>query len=314
MKNILLALVALLIISAGVYFLMSGDSSVDTTYQKPTTMDESSIPSDSLPTGSDMNPADEEVVKELERGEESLVGTSEEGTEISAYHFGTGEREILLVGGIHGGYSWNTALLAYEIVDWLKSSPEVIPKNIKVTVIPSLNPDGLAKVTGTTGRFSASSVSANEAERTEARFNANTVDLNRNFDCEWKQSGTWKNKTVSGGSQPFSEAETKALQLYVAKYKPHAVIAWYSAAGGVYASQCGDTTLPTTLSMTKTFAQASGYTPHEVFDYYEITGDMVNWFAKQNIPAISVLLSNYGDTELSKNKAGITAILTSLSK
>jgi hypothetical protein len=36
---------------------------------------------------------------------------------------------------------------------------------------------------------------------------------------------------------------------------------------------------------------------------------MVNWLAKNNIPAISVLLTNHQSTELSKNKLGVDAIL-----
>jgi hypothetical protein len=37
---------------------------------------------------------------------------------------------------------------------------------------------------------------------------------------------------------------------------------------------------------------------------------MVNWLAKENIPAISVLLTNHSDIEWTKNKAGIEAILS----
>ena len=47
----------------------------------------------------------------------------------------------------------------------------------------------------------------------------------------------------------------------------------------------------------------------EDFNFYETTGDMTNWLAKKGIPAISVLLTNHKDTEWSKNKAGIDALL-----
>jgi hypothetical protein len=169
-------------------------------------------------------------------------------------------------------------------------------------------------VTRATSTFTAADVSGTATIRTESRFNNNTVDLNRNFDCEWKTTGTWQNKTVSGGDSPFSEPETKALRDYVTKYEPSAVIAWYSAAGGVYASRCGDTTLPATLTLMNRFASAASYTAYEEFNYYEITGDMVNWFAKEEIPAISVLLTTHETTELAKNKAGITAVLEGLKR
>ena len=35
---------------------------------------------------------------------------------------------------------------------------------------------------------------------------------------------------------------------------------------------------------------------------------MVNWFAKEKIPAISVLLTNHTDTDWSKNLSGIKAL------
>ena len=67
-----------------------------------------------------------------------------------------------------------------------------------------------------------------------------------------------------------------------------------------------------TKSLTNRFAAAAGYSAHEEFDYYEITGDMMNWFAKLEIPAISVLLTTHDETELSKNKAGIEAVIKTL--
>ena len=72
--------------------------------------------------------------------------------------------------------------------------------------------------------------------------------------------------------------------------------------------------LPQTDTIAKTFAKASGYTAYESFDFYATTGDMVNWLAKENIPAISVLLTNHTSTEWSKNQAGVDALLKYYSK
>lgn len=245
----------------------------------------------------------------------TVLGSSVEGNPITAYHYGEGDTELLFVGGIHGGYEWNTTLVAYELMDYLQSNPTTIPKNIKVTVIPTLNPDGLKKVTGKTGRFIASDVSSSEVTVVAGRFNANTVDLNRNFDCDWKTEGVWQTKKVSGGTAPFSEPESKAMKTYIEAHKPQAVLAWYSSAGGVYASNCHNkSVLPETATIMKKFATASGYPAHESFDFYATTGDMMNWLAKNNIPAISVLLTNHTDTEWSKNKAGVLALLKHYTK
>lgn len=239
----------------------------------------------------------------------TVIGTSAGGNPITAYHFGEGEDEILFVGGIHAGYSWNTALVAYELMDYLEDNEDVIPDNVKVTVIPVMNPDGLEEVVGTTGRFTASAVPKDQKETIKGRFNGNNVDLNRNFDCQWQSSGVWQNTAVSGGSEAFSEPEAKAVRDYVEAHDIAGAVVWYSAAGGVYASNCKNGVSDKTKELTALYAKAAGYPAKAEFNFYEITGDMVNWFAKENIPAISVLLTNYSDPEWSKNRAGVEAVL-----
>ena len=69
-----------------------------------------------------------------------------------------------------------------------------------------------------------------------------------------------------------------------------------------------------TSAITDIYAKASGYPAHEEFDFYEITGDMVDWLAKNNIPAISVLLTTREDVEWTKNLAGIKALFEHYAK
>ncbi len=276
----------------GIYYFINSSNNVAVT-------NEPSISTSTLPV------ATTTPVNKLE----TVIGKSVESKDITAYHYGTGASEILLVGGMHGGYAWNTVLLAYQVMDYLKANPSVIPSNIKVTVIPVLNPDGLNKTVGTSARFVKADVPSLLSDTVSGRFNANTVDLNRNFDCDWQTTGSWQSRSVSGGSSAFSEPETLALKNYVEANKPKAVVAWYSAAGGVYSSNCHNGVLPETSKLTSAYAKASGYSANDDFDFYETTGDFTNWLAKINIPAISVLLTNHTDTEWTKNKAGIEALL-----
>ena len=243
-----------------------------------------------------------------EREPTSVIGKSVEGRDIVAYHFGQGDTELLFVGGIHGGYSWNTALVAYELIDHLESNADNIPANVSVTVVPALNPDGLYSVVKKEGRFKARDIPSG-ADTVAGRFNARDVDLNRNFDCDWKATGTWQSRAVSGGSAAFSEPESQAIQNYVEVNDPSAVVVYYSSAGGVFASNCHADVLPETLELTNEYAEASGYRAYEEFDFYSITGDMVNWLAGEGIPAISVLLTNHTDVEWDKNLAGVEALL-----
>lgn len=240
---------------------------------------------------------------------QTVIGQSVEGRDITAYRFGTGDTKILFVGGIHGGYEWNTALVAYELIEYLKATPSAVPANVQVSVVPVLNPDGLNKVVSPNGIFKGSDITATQAVQVSGRFNAHTVDLNRNFDCDWQPNAKWQSTTVSGGSAAFSEPESLAIKNYIESEKPTAVIVWYSSAGGVFSSSCHNGVLPETNTLTQTYAKASGYPAHESFDFYAITGDMVNWLAKNKVPAISVLLTNHTDTEWNKNQAGIDAIL-----
>lgn len=240
---------------------------------------------------------------------ETVIGTSVEGREIVAYHFGIGEQEVLIVGGIHGGYEWNTSLLSYELMEHFTTVGDSVPDALRVTVIPALNPDGLYEVTGKEGAFSQSDVSSDEATVVAGRFNANDVDLNRNFDCDWQSEGVWQTRAVSGGSAPFSELESSAVKAYIEQHNPAAVVVYYSAAGGVFASNCHNGVLEETTTLTNVYADASGYPAYEEFNYYEITGDMVNWLAKEEIPAISVLLTTHDDTEFQKNVTGLQALL-----
>jgi len=260
------------------------------------------------PTITDQEPLVKEVVPAVDKTK-TVLGVSAQGRDLVAYHYGDGAKEVIFIGGIHGGYSWNTVLVAYELMDYLAAGTSTVPAGVKVTVIPALNPDGLFATVGTTSRFAAAQVPASEDLRVAGRFNGNTVDLNRNFDCDWQANAKWQNKDVSGGTTVFSEPETLAVKNYIEQVKPAAVVVWYSAAGGVFASNCHDGVLPETAELTKLFARASGYRAYDNFNFYEITGDMVNWLAKEKIPAISVLLTDHKSTEWSKNLAGIKALL-----
>lgn len=298
MKNTIIIFLVVIVLGIGAYIFTRPSS--PTVYVKDVATDTEKTTQTPPPVASTTPPVDTT---------KTVIGNSVKGSAITAYHFGEGKDELLFVGGIHGGYEWNTVLVAYQLMDYLKANPNVIPKNLKVTVIPVLNPDGLNTVVGTTGRFSQADVSSSEKIVTSGRFNANTVDLNRNFDCDWKSTGVWQSKTVSGGSVAFSEPESQAIKSYVDTQKPIAVVVWYSAAGGVFASSCHNGVSDETKTITKKYAAASHYPAYESFDFYATTGDMVNWLAKNTIPAISVILTNHTDTEWSKNQAGVNALL-----
>lgn len=292
-KQILIGLVALLLIGGGAYWLINNGNT-----------EEANNPADTMPVEPDGGIGDGAVplddiltgdeTETLTYASETVIGKSVNGTDIVAYHFGNGSDEVLLIGGVHGSYSANTAELAEEFVAYFSDNESVVPEGVRVTVIPVVNPDGLA-AGGTTGRF-----------------NANTVDLNRNFGCDWAATSMWREQEVSGGNAPYSEPEAAAIRNYIEEVNVVGAVVWFAAEGKVYPSACEGTPSNESVTLAATFANAAGYGVEAEFDAYQINGDMTNWLADEGIAAISVLLTDRQGIEWDKNEAGVKALLEAL--
>lgn len=260
------------------------------------------IISDETPVAYDPQPSGEPAYE--------VIGRSVEGRAIESYTYGVGDTKLLLVGGIHGGYEWNSVLLAYVLMDYLDTRPEAIPPNVAVTVIPSLNPDGVFRVLGKEGRFAISNAPKSRETAVPGRFNVNGVDLNRNFDCKWASESTWRGNVVSAGTEAFSEPEAVALRDFVLRHRPAAAIFFHSKAGAVYASECHEGVLPETLDILAAYSFAAGYRSVESFDAYPVTGDAEGWLASLGIPALTVELHTHDELEWEENLRGVRALLS----
>jgi predicted deacylase len=239
-----------------------------------------------------------------------VIGRSTDGWPLQAYRFGDGDVQVALIGGIHGGYEWNSALLAYQVIDYFTTYPRRVPASITLTVVPVANPDGLGAVVGQSGPFSSAEI---EAAPRDSRLNGNGVDLNRNWDCNWSPTGRWGVRIVSGGTAPFSEVETRILRDLLTAGPMDAVIFWHSSVPGVYPGGCGGPT-PAARALAETYAEAAGYPQYDSFAAYPIAGDASNWLASQGIPAIIVELTDHVDTDWDQNLAGVRAVLWSLAR
>lgn len=228
-----------------------------------------------------------------------LIGSSVEGRPIESYTFGSGETDLLFVGGVHGGYEANSIRLAEAMIDEFQTKPELVPANITVHIIPVLNPDGYAKYLDPVTNHTDSAM----------RFNANSVDLNRNFGCKWAPESSWRGQTVSAGTAAFSEPEAVALRDYVSKTTPDAAIFWHSQANNVYGSECEEGVLTSTLTLMNTYATAGSYGAVPAFDAYPITGDAEGWLASIGIPAVTVELETRDSIEWTRNIAGTLAVM-----
>lgn len=218
-----------------------------------------------------------------------LVGYSVENRAIVARQVGNGERVLLLVGGIHGGWEGNTVTLINELITHFEENPDDVLSRLSILLIPVANPDGLIR-----GREEA------------GRFNANGVDLNRNWGCEWSKDARWRDQAVNPGEQPFSEPETRAIAALVRDLRPAVVLFYHSAAGGVFAGGCeGD---HGSMLMSQILGQATGYTYGQAFTAYPVTGTAASWVDGQGIPSADVELQSWTESEFERNLSGIMAL------
>lgn len=218
-----------------------------------------------------------------------IIGYSVQGRAIIARQIGSGPRALLLVGGMHGGWEQNTVTLINELITHFEQTPEDILPGMALVFVPVANPDGLLH------------------GQTEAgRFNANRVDLNRNWDCEWSPQARWRDQFVNAGERPFSEPETLALAAFVQELRPALALFYHSAAGGVFAGECnGD---HGSMLMSQILGQATGYTYGQVFSAYPVTGTAASWVDGQGIPSADVELQTQTQSEFERNLNGIMAL------
>jgi predicted deacylase len=233
------------------------------------------------------------------------LGLSTQRRPIEAYRLGDGEIRIAFIGGIHGGYEWNTILLAYQAVDFFAAHPEEVPETVSLYVIPTANPDGQYAVVGHGGRFVPAEVAS---DTLPGRFNGNGVDLNRNWSCGWVSDAFLGEQEVNAGSAPFSEVETRILRFFLTSPNMDAVVIWHSAKPGVFVGACEEP-LPKAETLAAVYAEAAGYPVFDRFDDYPVTGDASDWLSGAGIPAITVELSSHTATDWPQNLAGIRAVL-----
>lgn len=217
-------------------------------------------------------------------------GTSVEGRALTGLRIGSGSHVLMLVGAVHGGFEVNSIALIEALATHFQANPADLPPDTALVLIPMLNPDGVAR-----GRV------------LEGRFNANAVDLNRNWPCGWQAEAYFRNQVVSAGSQPLSEPETAALAALIQTLQPSAVLFYHAAASGVFAGNCGGEVGSEALSAA--VGTAAGYDFGAAFSAYPVTGTAPSWVNSIGIPSADVELASATDPEIERNLAGVLAAL-----
>jgi len=233
----------------------------------------------------------------LENGQHStVVGLSHGGRPIDVYTFGSGEREYLIVAGIHGGSEWNTVALANELIRYVNDHPEVIPSDSKLFIIRNMNPDGEAR-----------------AHDVDGRVNNLGVDLNRNFPtqnwkADWDRDGCWVWRQTTAGTYGGSEPETRTIMSFISTHSIQAVISYHSAALGVFPG--GVPWEADSIRLAKALAKETRY-PYPPLDTgCEYTGTLADWAVENGVgAAVDMELANHTDTDFDKNLKALKVLL-----
>ncbi|MBN1124929.1 MAG: DUF2817 domain-containing protein [Sedimentisphaerales bacterium] len=124
------------------------------------------------------------------------VGTSVQGRPIQITVLGNGSDTVFVMATIHGNEPAGTPL-SQKLIEHLSQRPYLL-RDKKVIVMPVANPDGMAR---------------------KSRFNANGIDLNRNFQADNRVN------TTTHGLTGLSEPESRAIDRVIRKYQPDRIIA-----------------------------------------------------------------------------------------
>ena len=212
---------------------------------------------------------------------ETLASTAY-GRPIRALTMGTGERRVLYSAAHHAN-EWLTATVllkfAEDYAEALRTggtiggvSAQSLSDAATISLVPMVNPDGVALVTG------AATPEEQEQARALSRnypnipfpdgWKANLlgVDLNLQYPAGWlmareikfSQGYTRPGPRDYVGRFPLSQIESQALYDYTERIDPNLVIAWHSQGEVIY-WQYGGIEVPGARELAERFASVSGY-------------------------------------------------------
>lgn len=228
------------------------------------------------------------VVREL------TLGTTVQGRPVQVVEYGNGPRKLVVVGNTHGGPEANTYHLAQQLVEHFRANPSDVPPDVRLAIIPTINPDGLAL---------------------NSRYNAAGVDLNRNMNTtldacpenDWQHTvyGAGGVLSDTGGPYADSEHESRLLQTYL--LDASGALFLHSNAGVVFPASCEH---PPSNALASLYAQAAGYTYTRFWQPYTIYGSMADWAGSLGIAAATPELVTATSSEFEQNLAGVRAVMT----
>lgn len=180
--------------------------------------------------------------------ERLVIGESVKGRPIVARRQGPDQaaHRLLVIGQVHGNEP-----AGKRIVSQLRRAATEPESATAIWTISTLNPDGAAR---------------------DRRYNARSVDLNRNFPVGWSRSTT-------SGKHPASEPESQAIMSFIAAVKPDGVMVVHQPLNSVLGyCESGGTKWAKIISRVSRVPLGQGCTRAG----YAYTGTMNEWFSTRH--------------------------------
>ena len=218
---------------------------------------------------------------------EVIYGYSSLGKEVKGYEIGNGPESVFLFGAIHGNEKGTRDLLERMVIE-IKLQPEMVSKDLRLIIIPVLNPDGFY-------------------DRTD-KLNGNGVNLDLNFETgEWKKYGP---EGTYAGLEPFSEPESRIVRDIVENNNVIQMISFHSRGSLVIP----DDNQPS-MDLAEWYALKTGYTytGSDPFNFFGHTyfGTPTTWFvAKTGNAGVTVEITDHYSSDWERNKKALMELVS----
>jgi predicted deacylase len=235
-----------------------------------------------------------------------VVGKSVQGRDISTHSVGTGKSTLLFVGGLHGNEVGGVKT-AHALLRWLPQQTKWL-KEFTFWVIPCLNPDGYAEAQQHPDYLHDGRI---------GRFNANGVDMNRNFPTasfqshsEWTHGKAYSERTdVYAGPHGGSEPEIQTLLSFIEAQKINLLAMFHTAGADVTGSKDAPA-----QRLTQAYAEAAGYRYFSEEEWRALghTGSAKEWCEQNGVTFLEIEGSTRWESDWGRHRKGIEALFRAL--
>ncbi|MDR1467195.1 MAG: M14 family metallocarboxypeptidase [Oscillospiraceae bacterium] len=214
---------------------------------------------------------------------------------------------VLFVGATHGMEWITSSLLLHFLEDVchaIDTCKKIVGVNLKeffesnaLIIVPCLNPDGVEiQINGVNAAKKYSKlISKLNVDAKTWQSNARGVDLNHNFDADWRKARELEQKsnvfgpgpTRYGGEKPFSEPESQAIRNICNKIDFRHVISFHSQGREIFWDYAN--IIPQgSLRMAQIISASSGYVVSKPIGT-AVCGGLKDWFIQEfNRPGFTI--------------------------